>query len=411
MNSLKSIFFRYSFFVFAKYFFILTRTALLIVSFSWLTNYEFSTLAITISFIEILRALFDAGAEPIIYSKLSSINKNLKISIKKIIKFRVLLSIFLVIILATIFISIGKSDYWPLYFLPLILTIQSTSAAFIQRDKIYKKLFFPILFTIPFSILLVIIAYVYKISSTKLFFIMILPELFVMIIMTVISYKYWLQIFLSTPLNRSFFLRIYPFILPSALLNFIVMIYSRLDLTLVYPLLGVSFQSTYSVAMRISDVILSILIIFSMAFLAELGSKTNSQAKSIITKFYYYLTLKNLTFFMLITILLGIIIKFFMDYFMFFNNEINLLVFFFFILIPIKITNSLISSCIQRLSKFHFIMLASLRVLFCIFIFGIPLSYVLGLKGVIISIGIAEIFNLFFQKKKLHDLLNLNYAK
>ena len=86
---LKDFLYRYSSFTLAKVTLLIGRSAILILSYQWLTKAEFALIAGAFSFVEILRVLTDVGAENIIYSRLSSANKPISNIVKSLVTFRV----------------------------------------------------------------------------------------------------------------------------------------------------------------------------------------------------------------------------------------------------------------------------------------------------------------------------------
>ena len=404
MTLFKSLFFRYSFFVGAKFLFTV-RILILILSFSWLSIEDFSLLAIFLSFIEISRSLFDLGSEAIIYSKLSGFRKTINIFTCKLIKLRLFSSLVLTFILFIIMSYLNKFSYWPLLLLPIIEATQRSCVAFIQKDKVKSFLSTPFFLLVLISFGIIFITFKLQATSTLLFLLMITPELISTIIIIIFTLKYWVQVFNASKINFSFFKRIIPYLLPSAILSVTVMIYSRPDLTLIYPLLGPIEQTKYSVSMRGVDIIFSLLVLISSSLLAELGSKSNKSSKFEINRFYNLLSTFNVFLFFIITFFIAIILKFVLLKLFLNEEDIIFVAFLLFLTIPFKIINSLLSSCIYRLANFHYVMVASFRVLVLIFTLGVPLGYYFGLYGIVIAIAISEFYNLFYQKNKLKKLL------
>ena len=86
--NLKSFFYRYLSFTLAKVGVLVGRSAILILSFHWLTPIEFAGLAASLSFVEITKAFSELGAESIIYSRMSSFDKPISHIVKKLIRAR-----------------------------------------------------------------------------------------------------------------------------------------------------------------------------------------------------------------------------------------------------------------------------------------------------------------------------------
>ena len=85
---LKDFLYRYTSFTLAKVMLLIGRSAILLLSFQWLTTTEFALIASAFSFAEILRTLTDVGAENIIYSRLSSTNKPIPNIVKSLVNSR-----------------------------------------------------------------------------------------------------------------------------------------------------------------------------------------------------------------------------------------------------------------------------------------------------------------------------------
>ena len=138
---LKGFLYRYSSFTLAKVTLLIGRSAILILSYQWLTKAEFALIASAFSFVEILRVLTDVGAENIIYSRLSSVNKAIPYIVKSLVTFRMQVSFLVSAIFSFTSYFIFSSDIWPLFLLPAINSLQSSNFGFMQKNRDFRKIF------------------------------------------------------------------------------------------------------------------------------------------------------------------------------------------------------------------------------------------------------------------------------
>ena len=269
---LKDFLYRYTSFTLAKVTLFIGRSAILILSFQWLSTTEFALVASAFSLVEILRVITDMGSEQIIYSRLSSANKPIPNIVKSLVTFRVQVSFLVTALFSFTSYFILSSDIWPLFLLPAIYSLQSSSISFIQKKRDFTKIFILVILVIMAALFSIFIAFFYEITGTFLIYLMIFPELFAAVAALVISKNAWYNIILYK--YRTFHLipKLLPYILPSFTVSILVILYTRLDLILVLPLLGKLSQANYSIGFRLVEPVFLILALGSLSLLAELGS-------------------------------------------------------------------------------------------------------------------------------------------
>ena len=115
------------------------RSAILLLSFQWLTTTEFALIASAFSFAEILRTLTDVGAENIIYSRLSSTNKPIPNIVKSLVKFRVLVSFLVSAIFSFASYYILAQKYGHYFFCQRLVRCRAQVLALCKSNVILEK--------------------------------------------------------------------------------------------------------------------------------------------------------------------------------------------------------------------------------------------------------------------------------
>ena len=122
---LKDFLYRYTSFTLAKVSLFIGRSAILILSFQWLSTTEFALVASAFSLVEILRVITDMCSEQIIYSRLSFANKPTPSIVKSLVTFRAQVSFLVTAVFSFASYFIFSSDIWLLFLLPAIYSLQS----------------------------------------------------------------------------------------------------------------------------------------------------------------------------------------------------------------------------------------------------------------------------------------------
>jgi len=405
--NLKSFFYRYLSFTLAKVGVLVGRSAILILSFHWLTPIEFAGLAASLSFVEITKAFSELGAESIIYSRMSSFDKPISHIVKKLIRARFLVSSAFSLLLLFIFGYVLSSNSWPLFLLPLLGSFQNSNIAFMQKERSYKKILFLVLWTLFISLASVVIAFLHEVKGNSLAILMIAPEIFSMSLGVIFTNVAWKQV-LNYPQKAGQILglsRLRPYIFPSLAVSVIVIFYSRLDVLLVLPLLGVTAQADYSIGLRLVEPLFLIMSMASFTLLAELGSSNSVNSRVISIELVKKMNLLNFLKFLFFGSFLACFLFWVAKQYLGLSEPALKVLFILTLAIPIKLCNTFLSSLLQRAGLFNVVMKAALITLFITFTFGIGLGLGLGVMGIALATIVSESINLFYQKKMVHFML------
>jgi O-antigen/teichoic acid export membrane protein len=405
--NLKSFFYRYLSFTLAKVGVLVGRSAILILSFHWLTPIEFAGLAASLSFVEITKAFSELGAESIIYSRMSSFDKPISHIVKKLIRARFLVSSAFSLLLLFIFGYVLSSNSWPLFLLPLLGSLQNSNIAFMQKERSYKKILFLVLWTLFISLASVVIAFLHEVKGNSLAILMITPEIFSMSLGVIFTNVAWKQV-LNYPQKAGQILglsRLRPYIFPSLAVSVIVIFYSRLDVLLVLPLLGVTAQADYSIGLRLVEPLFLIMSMASFTLLAELGSSNSVNSRVISIELVKKMNLLNFLKFLFFGSFLACFLFWVAKQHLGLSEPALKVLFILTLAIPIKLCNTFLSSLLQRAGLFNVVMKAALITLFITFTFGIGLGLCLGVMGIALATIVSESINLLYQKKMVHFML------
>ena len=402
---LKDFLYRYSSFTLAKVTLLIGRTAILILSFQWLTIAEFALIAGAFSFVEILRALTDVGTENIIYSRFSSANKPIPNIVKSLVTFRVLVSFLVSAIFSFASYYIFSSEVWPLFLLPAISSLQSSSISFMQKQRDFRKILILVIIVFSVALLSVCTVFLYEIKGIFLIYLMILPELCAAFTGLVITKNAWYKIMLYKPCIFHLVSKLMPYLLPSFAVSILVVLYTRLDVILVLPLLGTLSQASYSIGFRLVEPIFLILSLGSLSLLAELGSYSTSNSRFIAERLMQ--SLNAFRYFLLI--LGGVIFAFSFQYislhFLNLSAPASWVTFFLALAIPIKLSNTFFTTLLQRNGRYNIVLYAAIVAFLCTMIFGLILGNYIGVVGIAVSTLIAESLNFLYQKYQVKKML------
>ena len=402
---LKDFLYRYSSFTLAKVTLLIGRTAILILSFQWLTIAEFALIAGAFSFVEILRALTDVGTENIIYSRFSSANKPIPNIVKSLVTFRVLVSFLVSAIFSFASYYIFSSEVWPLFLLPAISSLQSSSISFMQKQRDFRKILILVIIVFSVALLSVCTVFLYEIKGIFLIYLMILPELCAAFAGLVITKNAWYKIMLYKPRIFHLVPKLLPYLLPSFAVSILVVLYTRIDVILVLPLLGTLSQASYSIGFRLVEPIFLILSLGSLSLLAELGSYSTSNSRFIAERLMQ--SLNAFRYFLLI--LGGVIFAFSFQYislhFLNLSVSASWVTFFLVLAIPIKLCNTFFTTLLQRNGRYNIVLYAAMVVFLCTMIFGLILGSYIGVVGIAVATLIAESTNFLYQKYQVKKML------
>lgn len=402
---LKDFLYRYSSFTLTKVTLLIGRSAILILSFQWLTTIEFALIASAFSFAEILRALSDVGAENIIYSRLSATNKPIPYIVKRIVSFRVLVSFLVSAIFSLMSYFIYSSEIWPLFLLPAISSLQNGSISFMQKQRDFRKIFTQVIIVFSVALLSVCAVFLYEIKGIFLIYLMIFPELCATVAGLVFTKKAWCNIMLYKPRIFHLVPKLLPYMLPSFAVSILVVLYTRLDVILVLPLLGALSQANYSIGFRLVEPVFLILSLGSLSLLAELGSHSTSNSRMIASKLMQSLNAVRYLLMMLGGVVLAFSLQYISLRFLNLSELASWVTFFLVLAIPIKLCNTFFTTLLQRNGRYNIVMYAAIVAFLFTMIFGLILGSYIGVVGIAVATLIAEFSNFLYQKYQVKKML------
>ncbi len=404
----RDFFYRYFSFTIAKVALLIGRSAILIFSHRWLSTADFALIAATLSFVEISRAFTDFGAENIIYTRLSSAVKPLSNIVKKLIRFRLIVSLLISSVAAVLCYCLVSPNTWPLFFLPLISAVQNSSVAFMQKNRAFKQILLLVIFVLCLSAISLMSLFWHQIGGIALVALMILPEFFSALVGAMITRKNWVEVLSGFNSSGRFLKRLSPYIMPSMLISILVVIYSRLDVMMVLPLLGVNAQADYSVGLRLVEPIFLLLSLGSLTLLAELGSYNTNHARLLVGRLILVLNFKVYVLLGASGVLLAFCLREFSIAFLNFNVTASWVAFLLVLAIPVKLCNTFLTTLLQRGGLYHVVVKAAIIVFLVTMIFGLLFGYYMGVLGIVLAALLAESFNFFYQKRMVLQMIRID---
>jgi O-antigen/teichoic acid export membrane protein len=407
ISSHKQLIIRYFSFSAAKVSLLIGKSAILVLAYSWLSMAEFAFIAGIISLIEITRPISDMGAENIVYSRLAAKHLPLPKVIQKILQLRILSSAFVSATGLAILIALDRTIFAPLIALPVIISLQNSNLAFLQKSNFQGKITMLSFSALVLSIVSILIAYLSKAQGLALALLLISPELFTCLLGAILTTNQWKTLFThKTPYRRGG-RQLTFYILPSVSIGFIVMLYSRLDITFVRPMLGLDAQASYSAAFRLIDPILLLLSLASLTLLTELGINNSANARAISISLFKKIGAQFYMIYAAIFLGLAFILQKISVTFLHFSDETALLLATLALIIPIKLLNTFYSSLLQRAGKFHLILVAALITLTATFTLAFVFGVFWSITGVAIAAITAELINMMYQKTMVKKTLGI----
>jgi hypothetical protein len=352
---------------------------------------------------EILRILGEFGTEVIIYSRLNK-RENISAIVKNLIEVRLLFSVIILLIFSLVAKKFEFSEISFIFLLLPILSIQSSSFVFIQKENSTKKT------SIIGIISLISIATIYltmlnkNLSIKQLASIMLIPDFIVAITSLYLTKKYWLT------LNLNFFRilratnKLLKFIVFSGGIGLAIMIYSRLDIVLVRPLLGFESQAIYSYAFRFIEPISICFTLLALSFLAEIGKLNNNLIDLKFTNFIKSFSAKKFMLLFVLNMVLASLLVTFSETVINFKNH-RFLIFALSMNIFIKFINTILSTYFYRKSFYAHLFQISIINLFVVITVGLILGYYFGISGIAVASIVGEITNYFLQRKKILSVI------
>lgn len=372
------------------------RSIILIASYQWLSKLEFSLLTATISAIEILRIVSDFGTENIIYSRLSDVNQPIKNIVRHLIKFRLVLAVITSLLLSLINLLYFKENIWLLFSLIILNVTHATNISFMQKNREYKKVFILVFTVFIFATLSVLACIQFQLRGNDLYLSIILPELTFALLGLAFTRTQWHTVIQHNNFKKVS--RLIKFVIPSALLSFFTILYSRLDVALVLPLLKEAAQAEFSVAMRLIDPIFALVAMGAISLLAELGAKNSKHANQITFNIFNKLNTKFIVSIICLGLFASATLSYIAMHLLKFSSLATYVLFIMALTIPIKMLNTVYTTILIRNGNFYAVLKASIITLLITFSLGTLLAIYFGIIGVSISTLLAESINSIYQR-------------
>lgn len=408
ISSHKQFIIRYIGFSAAKISLLIGKSIVLVLAYSWLSISDFSFIAGVISLIEITRPLSDMGAENIVYSRLAAKHRPLPRVIQKILQLRILSATIISATGLSILIAFDHANFSPLFLLPIIIALQNSNLAFLQKSDFQGKLALLSFFALFLSGASILIAFLLKAKGLGLAILLISPELFTCLLGMLLTANQWQALFSQKTFKIRGGRQLAFYILPSICIGFIVMIYSRLDITYVRPMLGLDAQASYSAAFRLIDPILLLLSLASLTLLTELGINNSANARAMSIGILKKMGLQFYIIYVGMFLGLAFALQKISTIFLNFSAETAALLATLALIIPIKLLNTFYSSLLQRAGKFHLILMAALITLITTFTLALAFGMLWGVMGVALAAIAAELINMIYQKIMVKKTLRIN---
>lgn len=395
----KQFFSRYFSFTAAKIALLIGKSVILLLAYRWLPTADFALIAGILSAIEIARPVSDLGAENIIYGRLGNAQRVLPRVVQKIFRIRLQIAGLISLIGIIGLIGFGHANVASLFLLPVIVAMLNTNLALMQKVHAYRNITVLSITSLGISVGSVCIAYWSQADSLLLSLLLICPEVIAGFIGIYFCRSSWQSFWSGSLKFKNSIRKLLPYLLPSISIGVIVMIYSRLDIIYIRPVLGEQAQANFSLAFRLVDPFFLILSLASLTLLAELGSNNSPNAKRISK---YLLSKIGVNFYFLFFgffCVLAFSLYNLSIYFFNFPLVAASLLVVFVLTIPIRLLNIFYSSLLQRAGKFNLIFFAAMLTLICTFTFAILFGMLYGVLGVAVAAALAELINMLYQKK------------
>ncbi len=402
---IKDLFYRYSSFIIAKSALLVGKSVILILAFRWLTLSDFAVVAAVLSLVEIVRGLSDVGAEGILYARQGAAHSMISILVKRMVRFRLTISL-LLSLLGMLICSLTLSHHAAyLFLLPFVGALQNSSFYFMQRQRDFKKISGLVILTLLAGLSMIVSAYLVRPEVSILVWLMVFPEIFSAIYAIFLTRRYWREILTERTHPISSVRRLRPYFLPSIGVAFFVTLYTRLDVTLILPLLGPVAQSSYSAAFRFVEPFFLLLSLGSITLLAELGSYDTQSSRAYAKSLYARLNYASFSGLVFFGFAAAFLLKLLSAKLFGYPDDVAWLVFLVALGIPIKLTNTFLTSLLQRGGRYKSVFFATLQTLLLTYLLAYFCGIKYGVEGVVVATIVAEFFNFIHQNIAVRRML------
>jgi O-antigen/teichoic acid export membrane protein len=394
---------RYASFAAARLALVAGRWGVLLLASQRLGTAEFAAIAAALSLVELLRALADGGTESYIYSKLGARHQRFRVSVRAAMQLRALLG-FLATVIGMLSWLVFGGDFvvLPMFLLIFASSIQSIGVALLQKDQDFHKLGMLVIFCLLGGAFSVASAAFTSPSNRALVWFLIAPDVGAAVVATSLSLLALKQVIKKTA--RGIFRSLTPAagkLIPSALVPTLAILYSRLDVFFVLPVMGIAAQAGYSVAFRLVEPVFLLLAIGASALLAELGGGSRADALRLSRRVGEIVQSRTLLFLIGLSFVCGAVAWLFTIVALDTVPQVSILAAILALVIPIRVLNAMHSALLQRLGRFDLVLRAALLNTASTFVLAAVLCSATGLIGVAAATVIGEIINSVYQKKCL----------
>lgn len=404
--TLKPFLHRYATFTLAKVGLVLGRWLILMLALRWLVPSEFGRIAGVLSIIEILRALGDIGAESIIYARLLAADRPLPRIVKKLVRLRVFVSSLLGFFAAILFALFTWHEAWLMFALIPVSAFQNASVAFLQKSRNLMQIFILAVTAIFVATASAAVAWIVKAEGIELCLLLLLPEAIAAIVGMIFTRKYWFLVMHAGKFNTyKFFYRLLPFVGPSAAVALLVMGYTRLDVLLVLPLLGLLAQADYSAGFRLVEPAFLVLSLASVSLLAELGTLNTRHARLAAERIINWLNFPVFAGFFGVACLLGLSVDALAGNLFRLSTQASQVAGVLALAIPIKLLNTFLTTLLQRGGRYDSVLRAAMLNAVVTWSIALAMGSVLGIIGVALGALVGEVMNFWFQRRSVNIML------
>lgn len=404
---------RYASFATARIALVIGRWFVLIQSAKHLEKSEFAALAAALSAAEIIRALGEVGVDNFAYARLGALGARLRVTVRTAFLFRICVAVPLMVVsVAGYYFWIGEPRVLPVFLLILVTFVQSTSVTMLQKNASFGKLGILVGITLASSLLVDLLALLYPATLEGMSVLLVTGDCIAAVA------GVWLVMpslrTLGSQLQKArrpairIIQTISPKLGPAAFVSLLAIAYSRLDVVVVLPIVGANAQADYSAGWRLTEPLFLFLSILSITLLAELGSASATRARSFglkLTRFRPSFTVGAL---LLVGTCIGLLTNAIAGIVIGLEPRACMLAGVLAAAVPFRVSNTLISTVLLRLSRFDRVLHATIINGILIFSLAFALTPLFGVVVVALSALFGEICNTLIQRfwlsKELHKL-------
>lgn len=404
-DALRRLASRYASFAAARIALVIGRWFVLIQAARQLSTTEFAALAAMLSGVEVLRAVADLGTDSYIYSRLGAGHQALRGTVRAALVLRAAASLLLSLGgIALAFVLTDIRATLPVFLLIVATAAQSSAVALLQKAERFGALAVLVGITLATSLLVDLFVLLTPARLPTMAWLLITPDCIAGLSAVAIASAPVRMLLQATTRHwrrlGSQLRLIAGKLIPSALIAVTVMAYSRLDVVIVRPIAGIGAQADYSTGFRLIEPFFMLFALASLALLAELGSRRNTDTVQLARRLLTVPALPTVIGMALAVIALGEVARL-VTQLLNLRPEAGLLAALFAAAIPFRVANSMITALLLRLGRFDAVMVAAVVNSVITFSLAVLLTQRLGATGAGAAALIGEICNTLLQRHLL----------